>query len=125
MKEETISNNNADAGNLANDAECDRHIHIKVGKGKKEASAHFKILGIYTKTHNKWYIDSASQKWNGSIAEGKYRVYARMIMLNHGFGKYRDVNMLDYSWVSELIYILCDAKHIDGVRGYLERDLFI
>ena len=70
VKEYTSSNNDADDGVLANDAKRNRIIQIKVGKGKQEALDHLSILGIYTKTYKKLYIDSVSQKWNRDISEG-------------------------------------------------------
>ena len=124
VKEEKSSNNDADAdaGDLARDAQRNRLIKIKVGKGTEEASAHFHILGIYSKTYNKWYTDSESQKWKKEITGGKYRVYARMVKFDHSFGKYRDVNPLESSWGIESIYVLCDAKDIDDMLGMLERE---
>ena len=118
------SNNDADAdaGDLAREAKRNRLIKIKVGKGKEEASAHFRILGIYSKTYNKWYTDSESQKWKKEITVGKYRVYTRMVKFDHSFGKYRDVNLLESSWGIESIYVLCDAKDIDDMLGMLERE---
>ena len=41
-------------------------------------------------------------------------------MLKHGFATYRDVNLLDSSWGIEYIYVLCDAKYIDGIWEDLE-----
>ena len=54
VKEDTSSKNDEDAGNVSNDTKHNRLIHIKVDKGKQEDPAHFRILGIYTKTYNKW-----------------------------------------------------------------------
>ena len=61
VKEDTSSKNDEDAGDFSNDTKHNRLIHIKVDKGKQEDPAHFRILGIYTKTYNKWYIDSSSK----------------------------------------------------------------
>ena len=94
VKEDKSSNNDVDTGNLARDAKRNRLIKIKVGKGREEASAHFRILGIYGKIYNNWYTDSESQKRKKEIAGGKYCVYARMVKFGHSFGKYRDVNLL-------------------------------
>ena len=122
VKEDKSSNNDADAGVLARDAKRNMLIKIKVGKGREEALAHFHILGIYSKTYNKWYNDSESQKWKKEIMWGKYRVHARMVKFDHSFGKYRDVNPLESSWGIESIYVLCDAKDIDDMLGMPERE---
>ena len=86
MVKQYTSSNDVDDDDLDNDAKHNRLVQIKVDRGKREASDHFSILGIYTNIYNKWYISSVIPKCNNYIDEGKYRVYARMVTLNCGFG---------------------------------------
>jgi hypothetical protein len=50
-----------------------------------------RLLGIYTKTYNKWYAcEFGKRKWKKDIEEGKYRVLLRIIQFDHFMGKCKD-----------------------------------
>jgi hypothetical protein len=49
----------------------------------------FRVLGIHTKTYNKWFpCQKGRQPWHQTQAEGKYRIYARMIEFHHSLGAF-------------------------------------
>lgn len=75
-------------------------------------------MGIYTKTYNKWFpFQKGRQPWHQNQAEGKYRIYARMIEFDHSLGAYQDTDPANSNWGVKSIYVLCDASYIEEVLG--------
>ena len=105
----------------------ERNVHVKVEvteKGNnvgpsKKAIEDYRVLGIYTKTYNKWFLcEHGKQVWKKGIRQGKYRVLLRMIQFDHSMGKWKDINLKEQrnKWVENgTYYILCDASHIIDV----------
>ena len=95
---------------------------VKQGSGAASISARedFRVLGIYTKYDNKWYIadeKGRKQVWNPEIASKKYRVLARMICFDQSAGLWQDTDPNLSNWETKCIYILVDASDIDDVFG--------
>ena len=75
-------------------------------------------MGIYTKTYNKWFpFQKGRQPWHQNQAEGKYRIYARMIEFDRSLGAYQDTDPANSNWGVKSIYVLCDASYIEEVLG--------
>ena len=52
----------------------------------------FRVLGIYTKHYNKWYLcEHGRQPWSKEKARN-YKVYARMVSHDPTFGNYQAVS---------------------------------
>ena len=97
-------------------------VTVKQGSGAASISARedFRVLGIYTKYDNKWYIadeKGSKQVWNPDIASKKYRVLARMICYDQSAGLWQDTDPNLSNWETKCIYILVDASDIDDVFG--------
>ena len=83
----------------------------------------FRVLGIYTKTYNKWFpCQKGRQHWQPNLPEGKYRVYARMIEFMHSDQAYQDIDAANSNWDIKSIYVLCDASYIREVHGKIRLD---
>ena len=95
-------------------------VTVKQGSGAASVSARedFRVLGIYTKYDNKWYIadeTGSKQVWTSDIASGKYRVLARMICHDQSADLWQDTDPNLSTWETKCIYILVDACDIDDV----------
>ena len=77
----------------------------------------YRVMGMYTKTYNKWYVsETRSESWKKGMAKGKVRVYMRMIMFDHSVGKYKDVKPEEsVKWGKRSVFVLCDAGDIIDV----------
>ena len=99
----------------------ERNVHVKlpVQDGNNVMSnKDFRVLRIYTKTYNKWFpCQKGRQPWHQNQAEGKYRIYARMIEFDHSLGAYQDTDPANSNWGVKSIYVLCDASYIAEVLG--------
>jgi hypothetical protein len=78
-------------------------VTVKQGSGAASISARedFRVLGIYTKYDNKWYIadeKGRKQVWNPEIASKKYRVLARMICFDQSAGLWQDMDPNLSNW---------------------------
>ena len=84
------------------------------------AMENFRVLGIYTKYDNKWYIADEKgnkQVWTPDIVSGKYRVIARMINYDVSSGLLQETDPNLSTWGTKCIYILVDASDIVDVFG--------
>ena len=102
------------------------HVRIKAsqGQGKSEESviADFRVMGIYTKTGNKWYpCDKGKQLGCKGMNGRKFRVHVRMIQMDRGMGSYQDIDPVKSSWEKACIFVLCNACDIFG-KGQLKLD---
>ena len=59
-----------------------RNTHVKVeisegrGASAMKAVEDYRVLGIYTKTYNKWFVcEEGKQSWKKGIDKGKYPFY--------------------------------------------------
>ena len=76
------------------------------------------VTSVSTKTHNRWYMcEKGRQTWKRGIKEGKFILEARIIIYDHGVGKYEYVNPIDSEWESRCIFVLADASNIKEVGG--------
>jgi len=97
-------------------------VTVTQGSGAASVSARedFRVLGIYTKYDNKWYIADAAgskQVWTSDIASGKYRVLARMIRHDQSADLWQDTDPTVSTWGTKCIYILVDASDIVLVQS--------
>jgi len=84
------------------------------------AMADFCVLGVFTKTYNKWYLcDKGQQIWRAGMAEGKFRVMVQMVRYDPAAGRYELENPLSSQWETKTIYVLADAKDLKEVLGGL------
>ena len=83
-------------------------------------SEDFGVLGIYTKSYNKWHMcELGKQKWSMYCFfwGGEYRVYARMVRFDHGIGRYEHADPIKSEWETDDIYVSIDAAQIDKALG--------
>mgnify|MGYP003336609302 CR=1 FL=1 len=98
----------------------ERNVHIKlpVKDGNNVMlNKNFWVLGIYTKTYNKWFpCKRGRQPWHQNQPEGKYRIYARMMHFDHSLRAYQDTDPASFNWGVKSTYVLCDASYIAEVH---------
>ena len=98
-------------------------IEVKEGRGSNEVKAveDFRVLAVYTKTYNKWYLcEKGEQRWNPAIKKGTFRVLVRMILFDHSNGKFKDVKPAEsMKWGKRSVFVLADASSIKDVLGGL------
>ena len=93
-------------------------IECKRGKGKNKVTKveYFRVLTIFEKYYNKWYVSlDDRKKWHPNYPKGKYRVEARMIRMT--LEGYVDYEPNSKGWGVKNIYIICDAGDIINVEG--------
>ena len=94
-------------------------VHISEKRGDEVLSSveDYRVLGMYTKTYNKWFVsEQTKQAWKKGMETGKVRVFMRMIVYDHSVGKFKDVKPQDsVKWGKRSIFVLCDAGHIVDV----------
>ena len=89
------------------------------GKGNTGELSFLRVLGVYTKSYYKWYIDSIKQLWKKDLPSGKFRFYGRKMSYDHGFCSYSDENA---TFLGEDVFALGDGADIVDVVGYLEEE---
>ena len=98
-------------------------IEVKQGRGKKAKKAvkDFRVLALFTKSYNKWYLcEKGKQSWKKDMEKGKFRVLMRMVEFDHSMGKYYDVKPSSSAqWETKCIYVVCDANAINHVVQHL------
>lgn len=119
--------NNGVASDATNEKIIKRNVLISMevkDKNNQMQTRDFRVLGIYTKSYNKWYLcDKGWQKWDSDLREGAYRLYARMIEYDHGIGCYEDTDpAVTANFDLESIYVLCDANYVVDVQGMIRLD---
>ena len=69
-------------------------MHVKVQMSEDKggiiltAIEDYCVMGMYTKTYNKWYVgETRRESWKKGMAKGKVHVYMRMIMFDHSVEK--------------------------------------
>jgi hypothetical protein len=105
--------------------ERNMHVRVDIGEGRgalaQQVVQDYRVLGIFTKTYNKWFLcDIGKQKWQKGMPKGKYRVLLRMIKFDHSMGIYQHVRTGGMLWEKKSIYVLCDASSIAEVVGMLD-----
>ena len=101
--------------------ERNTQVRVEVGEGrgkkKKQEVKDFRVLALFTKTYNKWFLcDEGKQSWKDKMGKGKFRVLMRMVEFDHSLGKYYDVKpSSSMKWGKKSIYVLCDASAIKSV----------
>ena len=97
------------------------HVKVKIeeGKGTTLVSAleDYRVLGMYTKTYNKWFVsENKKHNWKRGMDEGKVRVFMRMIKFDHLMGKFKDLKPAESAkWGKKSIFVMCDACDIIDV----------
>ncbi len=112
----------------ANDM-IERNMHVKVemkekgdNQGPQCDLVDYRVLGVDTKTYNKWYLcKKGKQAWSKTIGHKKYRVLLQMISYDHFKQKWRVCDPSDGTkWTkTESYYVLVDAGDIHDVVGRL------
>ena len=86
-------------------------------------SAPVNLLGVVTKTYNKWYLcEKGKQPWSKNTGNKKYRVLLQMISYDNFKDKWRvcDPSADGTKWKkTESYYVLVDAGDIHDVVGSL------
>ena len=98
-------------------------MHVKVQMSEDKggtiltAIEDYRVMGMYTKTYNKWYVsEMRRESLNKGMAKCKVHVYTRMIMFDHSMGKYKDVKPEEsVKWGKKSVFVLCDAGDIIDV----------
>ena len=98
--------------------ERNTHVTIKVSEKGLNQVVDFRVLGIYTKHYNKWYLcEQGRQPWSKEKT-GNYKVYARMVSYDPSFDNHKAVSPIDSThWWKKSIYVLCDSKKIEAIVG--------
>ena len=116
-----------EVGDLGQDRIVKRNVRVRIevkeGRGSNEMKAveDFRVVVLYTKTYNKWYLcEKGKQRWNAGIKKGKFRALVRMIQFDHSNGKFKDVKPAEsMKWGKKTVFVLSDASSINDVLGEL------
>ena len=104
--------------------ERNSHVRIEVSEGGNTQKTDFRVLGIYTKHYNKWYLcDIGRQPWKKGGKNGNYRILAKMLSYDSAFGNYKEITSIDSSiWTNKSIYVLCDPDNIASLFGKFQQE---
>jgi hypothetical protein len=92
---------------------CIPSSHSRTGIMSCHVEKDFRVLGIYSKTYNKWFpCQKGRQPWHQTQAAGKYRIYARMIEFDHSLGlganwAYQDTDPANSNWGVKRASMFC------------------
>ncbi len=97
-------------------------VNVKIGSGSGAATVqrHFRVLEIFEKYYNKWFVSKESTKKFRKEAKS-YKVLARMLEVNEYVHEYSDVEMYDDTFNKKDIVKNVEDKMILSVVGKLVR----
>ena len=76
----------------------------------------YRVLGMYTKTHNKFVSEEIKVAWTVGMAKDKLRMYMQMIKFDHSVRMFKDLKpKMSLNWGEKSIFLLCDAVDIVDV----------
>ena len=75
-------------------------------KGNAGKLSFLRVLGVYMKSYNKWYIDSTIQLWKNDLLRCKFRFHWRKMSYDHGFCSYSDE---DATFLGEDVFVVGDG----------------
>ena len=86
---------------------------------KREMKLKYRVLSVYTKQYNKWFMTSEKQPWNQFMKEDelkKYRCAVRMVV-EGAFEGYEDVALNSVEWPQKHICKLISGLEIANVHN--------
>ena len=98
-------------------------LQFKVEQGsgthKRAEDQVFKVLCLFDKYYNKWFLsETPRKKWSHNRSGDSYRVIGRMVQYDFTFRVYEDVNPSESMWNTTSIFVLRDQKDVIDVIGY-------
>ena len=95
-------------------------VKFRVKRGKKESVQFFRVLGIFSKHHNKWFIHWDSDQVEYRPNSNKFKIIARMVKLD-GINCYKEVDLVTGGqWDTKSAFTLRSMADIVGVDGVLD-----
>ena len=102
-----------------------RDVVVKIKlKSTSNDEGTFRILGVYTKFYNKWYINPNPKtkkdyqliSWNESFPKGQVKLSVRMIMFDESTHRYIDLTPNSISQSQQMFRMIdaCDIKSYSG-----------
>jgi hypothetical protein len=98
----------------------DTLVKFRVKRGKKESVECFRVLGIFSKHYNKWFIHWDSDQVEYQPNSKKFKILARMVKLD-GMNCYKEVDLVTGGqWDTKSVFTLRSMADIVGVDGVLD-----
>jgi hypothetical protein len=84
----------------------DTLVKFRVKRGKKESVQFFRVLGIFSKHYNKWFIHWDSDQVEYRPNSNKFKIIARMVKLD-GMNCYKEVDLVTGGqWDTKSVFTL-------------------
>ena len=125
----TTCNNSTDTGDTDANAEVlvvERDslvsLPIKRGRGKNATTVtyNYRVLGLYDKSYNKWWMTGENQKWSTTMKaedKKKYKLAVRMVEKGVTEGDYNDVEFGNDNFDLKEVRLVVDGSEITGILG--------
>lgn len=116
----------AEGNNTAGEFLVERNVIVtcntKLGTGKnaKDYPRNYRVLGVYDKYNNKWFMTGEKKSWGRSISATelkKYRLGLRMVEGDDIFEQYDDVALDDDKFKIKDICRIVDGSQVTCVKG--------
>jgi len=96
-------------------------VTMKCKQGRTESVESYRVLAIFSKHYNKWYIEWDSDRVEFQKGSTKYKILARMVQKVGGSGQYEEVELeKDGPWGPRAVYCLKHMSAIESVETALE-----
>lgn len=90
------------------------------GKNAQRSPMTYRVIGLYDKMYNKWYLTGEKKPWGQSMSnteKKKYKLAARMVEGCDIFGKYEYVSLHDEQYKLNNICRVIDGAMVTCVKG--------
>jgi hypothetical protein len=101
----------------------DTLVKFRATRGKNESIEYYRVLAIFSKHYNKWFIHWDSDRVEYIHNSKKYKILARMVKMD-GMSSCSEVNLeADGQWNTKSIFTLRSMSDIVSVEGDLDSSI--
>eukprot|EP00956_Cyclotella_meneghiniana_P011701 scaffold16470_cov61-Cyclotella_meneghiniana.AAC.12 len=101
----------------------DTLVKFRASRGKNESVEYYRVLAIFSKHYNKWFIHWDSDQVEYIHNSKKYKILARMVKMD-GMSSCSEVNLeADGQWNTKSIFTLRSMCDIVSVEGDLDSSI--
>ena len=101
----------------------DTLVKFRATRGKNESVEYYRVLAIFSKHYNKWFIHWDSDQVEYIHNSKKYKILARMVKMD-GMSSCSEVNLeADGQWNTKSVFTLRSMSDIVSVEGVLDSSI--
>ena len=101
----------------------DTLVKFRATRWKNESVEYYRVLAIFSKHYNKWFINWDSDQVEYIHNSKKYKILARMVKMD-GMNSCSEVNLeADGQWNTKCVFTLRSMSDIVSVEGVLDSSI--